>query len=201
MRVVEVGALLDQAAEGSDKLTDDTLRNLFADVTGLEPDRRSDAWETMEDAVLGSHPDGTGLHVRPGGWVVDIRSSAVRTVLAAAIVGGAMWVGGLDQLPGHVLPAVLPLLVDVRRTRLSRADNRLLIDLRLSQTAAQTGWPWPADALYGRLPPEIQARVHQGDFADFIDRLVQVGEADPAGYDEVKLRPAGRPAWIRINVQ
>lgn len=200
MSVVEVGALLDQAAEGSDNLAGDTLRTLFADATGLDPDQQLDAWEAVEDAVLGSLPDGTGLHVRPGGWVVDMRSSAVRTVLAAAIVGGALWLGGLDQLPGYVLPSVLPLLVDVRRARLSRADKRLLIDLRLSQTTAQTGWPWPADALYGRLPPKVQARVHAGDFADFIDRLLQVGEVDPAGYDEVTLRPAGHPAWIRITV-
>lgn len=199
MSAVEIGALVDDAAPGD--LTDTKLRQLFADATGLDRDRLAEAWDAVEDAVLATLPDGTGLHVRPGGWVVNVRSSVVRTVVAAAIVGGALWHVGLDQLPGYVAPAVLPLLVDVRKARLTRADNRLLVDLRLSQTTAQMDWPWSADALYGRLPPHVQGQVPPGDFADFIDRLVQAGEADPADYDEVRLRPAESPAWIRITLE
>jgi hypothetical protein len=62
-------------------------------------------------------------------------------------------------------------------------------------------WPWSPDALYSRLPADERERIAPGDFADFIDRLIQAGEADPAGYDEVRLRSAGRPAWIRITVE
>jgi hypothetical protein len=197
---VEIGPLIDDAAAPGD-LTDTRLRQLFVDVTGLDQDRLVDAWEVVEDAVLAALPDGTGLRVRPGGWVVNVRSSAVRTAVAAALVGGALWHVGFDQLPGYVAPAVLPLLVDVRKVRLTRAESRLLVDLRLSQTAAQMDWPWSADALYSRLPPQVQERVPPGDFADFIYRVVQAGEADPAGYDEVRLRPAGHPAWIRICIE
>ncbi len=200
MSAVEIGALVDSTPAQGD-LTDKGLRQLFADATGLDQDRLADAWEAVEDAVLAALPDRTGLHVRPGGWVVNLGSSVVRTVVAAALVGGALWHGGLDQLPGYVAPAVLPLLVDVRKVRLTRAESRLLVDLRLSQTATQMNWPWSADALYSRLPPQVQERVPPGDFADFIDRLVQAGEADPAGYDEVRLRPAGHPAWIRICIE
>ncbi len=174
---------------------------MLTDATGLEQDRLADAWEAVEDAVLATLPDAAGLQVRAGGWVVNIRSSMVRTMVAAALVGGALWHAGLDQLPGYVAPAVLPLLVDVRKVRLTRAENRLVVDLRLSQTATQMDWPWSADALYSRLPQDVQERVPPGDFADFIDRLVQAGEADPAGYDEVRLRSAGRPAWIRVTIE
>jgi hypothetical protein len=200
MSTVEIGSLIDDAA-GRGGLTDSGLRQLFTDATGLDEESLADAWEAVEDAVIGALPDGSGLRVRPGGWVVDIRSSVIRTVVAAALVGGALWHVGLDQLPGYVAPAVLPLLVDVRKVRLSRADDRLLVDLRLTRTTAQMDWPWPADALYSRLPADVQERVAPGDFADFIDRLVQAGEADPAGYDEVRLRPAGQPAWIRITAE
>jgi hypothetical protein len=197
---VNVGALVDgTAAEGD--LTDAELRRLFADATGLDADRLADAWEAVEDAVVAALPDAAGLRVRPGGWVVNVRSSTVRTVVAAALVAGAMWHAGLNQLPGYVAPAVLPLLIDARQVRLTRADRRLLVDLRVSQATGQMEWPWPAEALYSRLPSDVQARVAPGDFADFIDRLVQVGEADPAGYDEVRLRPAGHPAWIRLTVE
>jgi hypothetical protein len=200
MSTVEIGSLIDDAA-GRGDLTDSNLRQLFAAATGLDEESLADAWEAVEDAVIAALPDGSGLRVRPGGWVVDIRSSVIRTVVAAALVGGALWHVGLDQLPGYVAPAVIPLLVDVRKVRLSRADDRLLVDLRLTSTTAQMDWPWPADALYGRLPADVRERVAPGDFADFVDRLVQAGEADPAGYDEVRLRPAGQPAWIRITAE
>lgn len=200
MSTVEIGSLVDDAA-GQGDLTDSGLRQLFATATGLNAESLADAWEAVEDAVVAALPDGSGLRVRPGGWVVDIRSSVIRTVVAAALVGGALWHVGLDQLPGYVAPAVLPLLVDVRKARLSRADDRLLVDLRLTSTTAQMDWPWPADALYGRLPADVRERLAPGDFADFVDRLVQAGEADPAGYDEVRLRPAGQPAWIRITAE
>ncbi len=146
-------------------------------------------------------PDLAGLHVRPGGWIIDLRDSATRTVLAAALVGGMMLPAGFDQLPAYVLPAVLPLLIDVRKVRLSRGDRKLLLELRLSQTPAQAAISWTPDALYGRLPAVVQQQVSPIDFADFVDRLVQAGEVDDAGSDEVVVRPANKPAWIRISVE
>lgn len=108
---------------------------------------------------------------------------------------------GFDQLPAYVLPAVLPLLIDVRKVRLSRGDRKLLLELRLSQTPAQAAISWTPDALYGRLPAVVQQQVSPIDFADFVDRLVQAGEVDDAGSDEVVVRPANKPAWIRISVE
>lgn len=189
------------AGAGDGELTDDALRLLFSDVTGLDLDRWAGAWETVESAVLATRADLTGLHMRPGGWVVNLRASAVRAVLVAALLGGAMWPAGFDQLPGDVLPKVLPLLIDIRRSRLTRSEKRLLVDLRLSQTASQMAYPWPVEALYGQLPDEARTRVSPVDFADFIDHLVQVGEADRVDHDEMKLRSPGRPAWLRITIE
>lgn len=201
-RTIDIGEAVDAAADvadGAGTLSLEQVRDLFQEVTGLSG--LDAAFEQVEDALLAGLGELPGLQVRPGGWVIDLRASAVRTVLAAALVGGVMWRAGLDQLPGYVLPAVLPLLVDVRQVRLTHGDRKLLLELRRAQTPAQVPLPWSADALYGRLPATVQQQVSPVDFADFVQRLVQAGEANRAQSEEVVLRQAGDPAWIRITVE
>jgi hypothetical protein len=185
---------------GDQPLSDAQLHELWESLTGWSATDHPDAWELCEDAVLGALEPDRALQMRPGGWIVDLSSTVVRSAVAAALIGGAMWPAGLDQLPGFVLPAVLPMLFDIRRARLTRQDRRLLVDLRLRTTAQQVDWPWPPAAMYQRLPAAVQQSVSEDDFADFVQRLVAVGEADPAGYGEVRLRPGGQPAWLRITV-
>jgi hypothetical protein len=118
-----------------------------------------------------------------------------------------VWYQGLDQLPGFVFPQVLPLLFDVRKARLTKQDQRLLLHLRLNTTTEQLAYPWPAEAPYERLPDGLRDEVSPVDFEDFVTRLVQVGEADDRGFDEVQVRP-GKPAgcvsrsgveWLRAS--
>ena len=159
-----------------------------------------DVWDQVEDGILAGLPESEGLQVRPGGWILDLKQSAVRATLGAALIGGLMAPAGLDQLPGYVLPAVIPLLLDVRSARLTRTDRKLLLEVRMSQTTAQMGMPWPAAALYARLPTQVQAQVSEDDFEEFIEALNRAGEVDVDEHGEVSLREAGRPAWIRITL-
>jgi hypothetical protein len=192
--------LLDDALDG-EALTRQRALAVWEDLTGWAPADRPDAWDAFEDAVRGSLDPAAGLQVRPGGWTVDLAGTIARTSVAAALIAGAMWPAGLDQLPAYVLPQVLPLLFDVRRSRLTRSERGLLLELRLTGTPGQAAYPWPAAALYGRLPPRARDHVAAADFADFLDRLVAAGEADAADADEYVLRPADRPAWFRLTVR
>ena len=97
-----------------------------------------------------------------------------------------------------VLPAVLPLVVNIKRARLSPADRTLLLELRTNAGAA-TGATVHPDVLYNRLPAHIQDQVSPLDFTDFMGKLVDYGVADDPGHGDVRLRPADRTAWIRIR--
>ena len=185
----------------SAELSDVAIQTMWSELTGWDPEVRPDAWEATEDGILGVLDPDVGLHVRPGGWTIDLGNTVARTAVAAALIGGTMWPAGLDQLPGYILPAVLPLLFDVTRSRLTRHQESLLVELRLSMTVQDLAYPWPAAALYHRLPASVQAQVAPADFDAFVDQLVRVGVADSAGYDEVRIRPADRPAWLRISVR
>ncbi|MEU8660252.1 hypothetical protein [Actinoplanes philippinensis] len=177
------------------------IRQVWTEVTGLDPALDPDAWDTCEDAILGALDPERGLRLRPGGWTVDLSSTVARFAVASALIAGVMWHEGMDQLPGFVFPQVLPLLFDIRKARLSKQDKQLLLHLRMSTAAEQLTYPWPAEALYGRLPDELRDRVSPVDFEDFVNRLVQVGEADDADFDEVRVRPAGTARWLRISIR
>lgn len=177
------------------------IRRFWTEATGLDPALEPDAWEACEDAVLGTLDPDRGLQMRPGGWTVDLSSTVARFAVASALIAGVMWHEGLDQLPGFVFPQVLPLLFDIRKARLSKQDQQLLLHLRLNSTTEQLAYPWPAEALYERLPDELRDKVSPVDFEDFVTRLVQVGEADDAGFDEVRVRPSGSARWLRISIR
>jgi hypothetical protein len=182
-------------------VTDAQVRRIMSDLTGINPDDDPDAWEACEDAILGALEPDRGLRMRPGGWTVDLTNTTVRVVVASGLIAACMWYTGLDQLPAFILPQVLPLLFDITKARLTRQDERLLLNLRLTMTTEQLQYPWSPEALFQRLPEDLRSVVSSQDFDDFIRRLVQAGEADNAGFDEIRIRPIGKPAWLRISIR
>jgi hypothetical protein len=172
------------------------LLDLLRNVTGIDTDTYPFAVIAAEDALAAIGRGSPVLEVRPGGWVVDTTSSLARAAVTAALMTAVMYAGGFDQIPAYVLPAILPLLVDMDRVRLSRSDRQLLAVLRFNAGAA-AGQPVHPDVLYDRLPDDVRQDVSPLDFADFTERLIAVGEADDPGYGDVTL--LDRPRWIRIS--
>jgi hypothetical protein len=178
------------------KLDQPALLRLLDDVAGITPETDPFAVMAAEDALAANARGTAVLEVRPGGWVIDTTSSLARTAVTAALMTAVMYAGGFDQIPAYVLPAILPLLVDMDRVRLSRSDRQLLAVLRFNAGAA-AGQPVHPDVLYDRLPDDVRQDVSPLDFADFTERLIAVGEADDPGYGDVTL--LDRPRWIRIS--
>jgi hypothetical protein len=166
----------------------------FAEITGLPGNSisASNFEDTFLDAVGQA---GGNLEMRPGGWKVNLSGSLVKLALTTALMTGVLWEAGFDQLPTYVLPAVLPLVVDVERAALSREHKTLLLQLR-NAAASSTGVAVQPAVLYNKLPQPIRDQVSPLDFEDFIQALVEAGEADDAGYTDVDLTDlAARHAW------
>jgi hypothetical protein len=178
------------------ELDQPALLSLLREVTGIDAADHPFAVIAAEDALAAGQRGTPMLEVRPGGWVVDTTSSLARAAVTAALMTAVMYAGGFDQIPAYVLPAVLPLVVDLDRVRLSRADRRLLAVLRANAGTA-AGHPVNTDVLYNRLPVSVRQEISTLDFADFMDRLIAAGEADDPGLDDVVLRD--QPRWIRIS--
>jgi hypothetical protein len=157
--------------------------------------------DLCEDILISTADNSTGeLHMRPGGWRINLAESLVRTAVASAVVGAGLVFAGVDQVPLQLLPAVLPLLVDLKRVRLNRADRELLIPLRKA-AAGLEGFALHPEVLYNRLDPTVQAQLNYRDFLAFTERLIEAGELDNAGGDDIRPRRVGDPAWVRITLE
>lgn len=164
---------------------------------GIAPDQHFA--DVCEDILLSATADSPGeLHVRPGGWRINLSASLARATIAAAIVGAGLMTVGADQVPLQLLPAVLPLLVDVDRVRLSREDRELLIPLRHAAVGVEEMALHP-EVLYSRLDPAVQTQLNYRDYLAFIQRLIELGELDDAGGGDVRARRPGERAWLRIT--
>lgn len=184
------------AAGVPDELDEARLLALLHAVAGLDSETHPFAVGACEDALAAQGPAEPVLEIRPGGWVVHTTTSLARAALTSAVMTAVFYAGGFDQIPAYVLPAVLPLVIDVDQVRLSRGDRKLLALLR-TNAAGAAGQPVNSDVLYNRLPAQVRQEVSPIDFADFVDKLVAAGEADNAGFGDATLRD--RPRWIHIT--
>jgi hypothetical protein len=187
------------ATRGRAELREEDLASFVADVTGLDATSLRVAARTADDVVvaaLGSHAT---LHARPGGWVLRLGDAAATGGLATAVTAAVLAVAGLDQLPALVLPAVLPLLIDLDRVSLTPGEEHLLAEIRLQPLVVN--FARTPRKLYEELPDDLRDQISLVDFLDFLDRLIGAGEADAAPGDRVIVRDAHDPAWVRIRVE
>ena len=154
--------------------------------------------DLCEDILLAAADTTAGeLQMRPGGWRINVGASVVRTLLASCLVGAGLLTIGADQIPIELLPAVLPLLIDVEKVRLDRRERQLLIPLKTASAGIE-GIAVNPEVLYNRFDPAVRTQLNYQDFLAFVDRLVQAGELDDAGLGDLSAR-TGKPAWIRLT--
>jgi hypothetical protein len=157
----------------SGEVSDDALRVLWSAI-GVSDDELD--YVAFEDAFLAQVQEGetTSLAFRPGGWVVKASSTLVKTALTTALLAVGLVSIGAAGIPLLVLPAVLPLIVDVDRVQLSAGEHHLLATLTLTDEARHG----TAEVLYGRLPEALQEQVNEMAFRDFLEKCQRAGLAD-----------------------
>lgn len=157
--------------------------------------------DTVHDVLLSNtHSVTSEFEMHPGGWRVNVGASLVRSILTTGVVYAGLASIHASEIPLQLVPAVLPLLIDVDRVTISRAERALLIPLRDASVGIE-GLAVNPSVLYNRLDPAVRADLNERDFLEFVDHLVHAGHLDNAGNDEVKARPGGKPAWIRVTFE
>lgn len=168
-------------------------------LAAIQVERDSLLAEACEDVFVAKSGDtDASLQMRPGGWRVSVAGTTARTLLASALVAGGLAAGGFADIPAELIPAVLPMLVDVERVRLDRRERALLVPFRAA-TSGVEGRALHPQVVYSRLDDGVKDQLNYLDFVSFCDRLIAAGELDDAGYDEIRPRSSGDPAWIRIT--
>ncbi|MCD0453777.1 hypothetical protein LO762_32020 [Actinocorallia sp. API 0066] len=193
-----VAEILPAIAEG--RVRQEDLEHLWS---GLFPEedyasrRGRDAFLDGFLAVAsGGSSNGSDLAFRPGGWEVNLGKGIVQTSVATALLGGVLAMLGAAQVPAAVLTAVIPLLFDIGRVRLTEGQGYVLAEL-VVDPRAQNG-ELSAEQLHESLSPALRQSVSLLDFRDFLATFRRAGLADDLPDGNIRLRPADR-AKFRIS--
>jgi hypothetical protein len=115
------------------------------------------------------------LALEPGGWTVKVSNNVLKTSLVAASLAGILYLSEFDSIPGYVLPAVLPLLIDIEKIKLKKSEEYILAELRLNPEIENR--EMTAEAIYGMLDESLKSQIALPDFIDFLDKLHISGDA------------------------
>nr|WP_221374031.1 hypothetical protein [Actinoplanes polyasparticus] len=154
----------------------------FADRQGLQA--------FLEATRAGSSlPDAEGdFHFRPGGWEVNLHRAVAHSVIASALLTGVLASLGATQVPAAIAAAVVPLLFDFNKAKLT--ERQKVIHLELTRAAETLAESHTRDELYALLTPEMRQQVNKLDFVDFLEACKRAGLLDNADRpNEVILRP------------
>ncbi len=141
--------------------------------------------QAIVDGMLGE----AGRQAAVGAGIkLDLAGGLTRTATVTVVLGAVLALAGVSGIPAIVLPTVLPLLVDIQRVRLERREEELWLEL-VARPGALDPEQSP-EALYQRLPEEMQAVVSPLDFAQFLQKLHDAGlaEGDPRGLQRLRER-------------
>jgi hypothetical protein len=192
-------SLTTSAADPAAVSTDD-LAALWAQMFPGQDGATRTGLRVFQSAFRAALADGDSdeaLNLGGGGWVIDLHGGLVRSALATAFLAGVLAASGVTGLLPLVAPAVLPLLFDVHRVRLTRSQELVLAELQLTPEARSGGLT--AEELYAKLPHQIRNQLSWLDFVDFLDQVRQAGLADSAADGRLVLR-APDNARLRITL-
>ena len=169
-------------AEG---LTHDSFTSLWAEIGLKEVDLNGIGEQIFEEVFLSSiRTEESGalseeLHYSPGGWILKFWSGATRSVILSALMWAMLSMAGYPQLPIVVIPAVLPLLFDVEKVRLSASQECVYTALTLQPEVREK--KLGAEELYSALPEKMRDELSFLDFIEFLEACYKSGLAQKHG--------------------
>jgi len=129
---------------------------------------------------LVGHPnDAEELAFGNSTWQIKLFPNIVKIAAVTAIMSGLLYSSGVVQLAGlagMVLPAVLPLLIDIDTIKLSVKDNYVLTEMhRHKRLIYQEFEP---KEIYNKLDIDIQEQISFIEFLDILEVLNLTGHVD-----------------------
>jgi len=119
--------------------------------------------------LTGNSKEAEDLAFGDSTWRIKIAPNLLKTAAVASVMIGLLHASGATQLAAVVLPAVLPLLIDIDTVRLTVKDDIILSEMRLNEHL--TIGLYKPDEIYQKLSAEIQEEISYSEFLDVLDTL------------------------------
>ncbi len=159
---LELNNIIDYAALSSDNpIVDEDTRQVIEQSFLYLTGHRKDA----EDLAFGDNT-----------WRIKIGPTLLKTSIVTSVMIGLLHASGATPLGALVLPAVLPLLIDVETIRLTVKDNLILSEMRLN--ANLRGSQFAPRVIYKELSDDLQTEISYSEFLDVLNSLCITGNAE-----------------------
>lgn len=129
-------------------------------------------------------------------WNIKVTPNLVKTSVVASIMIGLLYATGATQLASLVLPAVLPLLIDIDSIKLSVKDDLILAEMRRHDELKDKEF-WPQE-IYDQLHPTTQEQFTFSEFLDVLNVLMLTGNVDKD--DKTGLFQLNEKKKLRISI-
>ena len=141
-----------------------------------------DAKSVIEQSFLlltGNPQEAEELSFGNTGWQISIMPNLVKSSVVASLMIGLLYAAGATQLVSLVLPAVLPLLIDIDSIKLSVKDNLILSEMRRHENLKRK--EFLPQEIYDQLDAQTQG---QFTFAEFLEVLNVLSLTGDMNWDE-----------------
>ena len=192
------------ASSTPDGLNREALAVLWRNIGMGNVDRLGIGEQIFEDTFLTILEEGSyenspdNLAYSPGGWVLNLWDGATRSAILSALMWSMLSMAGYPQLPIVVLPAVLPLLFDLKKSKLSASQELVHTSLVLQKKVRDK--KHNAEALYAVLPEKIRDELSFLDFIDFLEVCYKSGLAEKHDNGDLTLFPKNHQVF-RLTIE
>lgn len=129
--------------------------------------------------LVGHPKDAEELAFGNSTWQVKLFPNIAKIATVTAIMSGLLYSSGVVQLSGlagMILPAVLPLLIDIDTIKLSVKDNYVLTEMHRHKRLIYE--EFEPKEIYNKLDAEIQEQISFIEFLDILEVLNLTGHVD-----------------------
>ena len=129
--------------------------------------------------LVGHPKDAEELAFGASTWQVKLFPNLAKIATVTAIMSGLLYSSGVVQLAGlagMVLPAVLPLLIDIETIKLSVKDNYVLTEMQRHKRLIYE--EFEPKEIYNKLDAEIKEQISFIEFLDILEVLNLTGHVD-----------------------
>lgn len=168
-----VNQQLSSNAEDGPEFSTTQLRHIWEQLYPTDAPPNETLYQICEDVFLATvNPaQQVQLQYKPGGWTIKLSESALKTGVVTSLLGGILVAAGITGLPALLIPAIVPLMFEVEKVRLTRSEQEVFAELSWRDEARTL----TADDLYAKLPIEIQDELSRLDFLDFLEKCRRAG--------------------------
>lgn len=171
-----------RAPEGA-SIGPNEIQGLMAELGVRDPDAVMTAGSALREWADGS----SDLEFNPSGWRVQMAGKAAQAALVSAVLfAGLLACGVTIAVPATIATAIVPLLFDIERIKLTRREEEVRAHLVL-RNYDRTGTP---NELYDALPEEVREELGRLDFLDILAAIVASGHGENEG-GEVRIFRSG----------